>query len=203
MVASAATCSDKLHWVYVLRDPRDNSIRYVGCSVKPKARKQIHIAYAKMLANSYNQTWSWIRELKQLGLEPVQQVVSDALEMNAAYEFEKDLISLFVRSGVKLCQSQHVPHSGRMHPRATARELGLHWVSIANKTVSDDVLESDEIQSLVFENVLPIIGKDKFYAGIWKSELNGQVVLGGFQKRFNWDDWAGFDSDEDVVEAAS
>ena len=178
MVASAATCSNKLHWVYVFRDPRDNSIRYIGVSTNPKARRQIHEAYAKNYGlYSYQITWDWIRELWSAGLSPIQQVVSDALSLEAAYQFEKDLICLFCRSGIKLSQHQLIPMDCMKHTDCVGERLKLNVIKLDGKSVGKKRFA--DLSKLVFSNVAP---------GIWKSSFNGREVVGEVKfdiERFN------------------
>lgn len=106
MVASAATCSDKPHWVYVLRDPRDNRVKYIGCSTKPAKRFKDHLSFARMMHFSDCKTFVWLNELMHAGLKPVLQIVSDAMPLDVAYQFESDLITAFLKNGIELQQTK-------------------------------------------------------------------------------------------------
>lgn len=54
------------HYVYCLVDPRDETVRYVGCAKWPKDRLRTH--YANY--NSNKAMKPWIAELRQLGIKP-------------------------------------------------------------------------------------------------------------------------------------
>ena len=123
MVASAATCGSKAHWVYVLIDPRCGSVRYVGVTTNLKARLSNHIAFARQFCNSNNPTLNWLNELRELGLKPIQKCVSDALSINDAYQFESDTIRLMCRSGVKLAQCRGVSWDCRHETNVVGQKL--------------------------------------------------------------------------------
>lgn len=58
-------------YIYVLVDPRDNRVRYVGKSINPKARLQNHLS-----KNSGNELKdAWLHELKSLGLKPEMKII--------------------------------------------------------------------------------------------------------------------------------
>jgi hypothetical protein len=106
MVASVATCSDKPHWVYVLRDPRDNRVKYIGCSTKPVKRFKDHLSFARMMRCSNCKTFVWLNGLMDSGLIPTLEIVSDAMPLAAAYKFELDLITAFLKNGIDLHQTK-------------------------------------------------------------------------------------------------
>lgn len=58
--------------VYVLRDPRDNAVRYVGCSSRVSSRTCEHKHSAKRCKDAQS---AWIRELLSLGMEPTLEVI--------------------------------------------------------------------------------------------------------------------------------
>ncbi len=52
------------HYVYYLIDPRDNGIKYIGCSVDPRSRFYSH------LGEKIGLKQDWISELKKMNLRP-------------------------------------------------------------------------------------------------------------------------------------
>jgi hypothetical protein len=58
--------------IYVLIDPRDDTVRYVGRSVDPKTRLAYHIA------DSTGRKREWIHELKAEGILPRMEIVDRA-----------------------------------------------------------------------------------------------------------------------------
>lgn len=88
---------DRPYTIYVLRDPRDNAIRYVGatCQLLSK-RLQSHLhepAIQKKL---------WIDELKLQGLRPVIQPIENVSSGEWVAELERAWILLFDAIGCNL-----------------------------------------------------------------------------------------------------
>ena len=90
--------SEKTWSVYVLRSPKDNSVRYVGISKRPKERLASHIR-----DRSKTHKVNWITSLRAEGLVPRLQVVLTGLTEEKAELIEvslgKELSSV---SGAKL-----------------------------------------------------------------------------------------------------
>ena len=88
--------------VYVLKDPRDHQIKYVGITTAPlKARLQGHYKTARV------KDWRvsrWIRRLWELNLEPVIEQVDECTEENWP-EVEKRWITYYKNLGCELTNS--------------------------------------------------------------------------------------------------
>ena len=56
--------------IYVLKDPRDGLIRYVGKTNNPRRRLDRHIA-----ENGNALRHPWLKELRELGIEPIFEIV--------------------------------------------------------------------------------------------------------------------------------
>ncbi len=67
--------------VYLLRDPRDSRIRYVGACRDPKnnLRKQLFDAKRRRVGVLYD----WLRELRAAGLRPLVTLVGEVPKYNA------------------------------------------------------------------------------------------------------------------------
>lgn len=52
-----------IHYVYALIDPRDDRVRYIGCSMNPWHRRRIHMSCCDL-----HDVRSWTRELRSLKL---------------------------------------------------------------------------------------------------------------------------------------
>ena len=61
------TC--EIAYIYGLVDPRNDEIRYIGKTIKPKSRLHAHITESKRL-NVIHHRANWIRKLTSLGLKP-------------------------------------------------------------------------------------------------------------------------------------
>lgn len=60
--------------IYLLRDPRDKKVKYVGKSVKPEIRFRKHINYAKELKRK-TYVYCWIKSLLNIGLLPIMEII--------------------------------------------------------------------------------------------------------------------------------
>jgi DNA-binding NarL/FixJ family response regulator len=58
------------HYIYGLHDPRNDELRYIGKSDRPRERLSNHLQ-----DKSNNHRCHWLQELKQLGLRPVLVII--------------------------------------------------------------------------------------------------------------------------------
>jgi len=120
---------DKQYHVYALVDPRDNSTRYVGTSDDIEYRFYQHL----LRIGVGKQEECWIKELQQLGLTPVLQIL-EAIQATSnqralAYERERYWIQEMLREGYSLLNvlgvSQAYPHYDFTIQRSKVRELRI------------------------------------------------------------------------------
>ncbi len=89
---------------YVLRDPRDNTIKYVGRTVDPKNRLRNHIYEAKK--NNRNKRERWIMSLLRKNLKPKMSVIYTLeCSLDEAISTEKMLVTKLKARGFKLKNS--------------------------------------------------------------------------------------------------
>lgn len=62
-------------FIYVLIDPRNLEIRYVGKTNNPKERMRAHISPHIYMRHN-NKKCIWIEELRSIGLRPTMQVMT-------------------------------------------------------------------------------------------------------------------------------
>src|SRR3954468_3281704 len=62
------------HYIYLLRDPRDKSVRYVGSTVNPKRRYSAHLN-DKCDGSYIRVRWNWISELHAMNVRPEMEIV--------------------------------------------------------------------------------------------------------------------------------
>ncbi len=63
-------------FIYVLKDPRDGSVRYVGATGQPEIRQRQHTTYAVITGAPLG---SWLRELRQGEIVPQFAVIDRVL----------------------------------------------------------------------------------------------------------------------------
>jgi len=68
----------KRSYIYILIDPTNNHIRYVGQSVKPKKRFYDHLSCSKNNNINYDHVHSWIKKLLSQDLRPIFKIIDDA-----------------------------------------------------------------------------------------------------------------------------
>lgn len=86
--------------IYILIDPRNNQVRYVGQSNNPKLRLNKHIQYSKCIKRP-NRNTSWIKSLLNENLKPIMEVI-DTVPFNEWEFWERHYISLYKTWGFKL-----------------------------------------------------------------------------------------------------
>jgi hypothetical protein len=117
-------------WVYILRDPRDNAVRYVGRTRDRAARLRAHILGSP--AHKNRRKNDWIRELLEAGLKPVMEPVQSG-SGNGSLAAETRWIFRYRQSGADLlnivCPPPHTKVTSleklrwlREHPRSKRRE---------------------------------------------------------------------------------
>jgi hypothetical protein len=95
--------------VYVLIDPRDNDVRYVGITDNPDRRLEEHLSGRG--GNIPKRIW--IKELCQLGLAPTMQLLETGLSLSAAMERENSLIQHYLNAGKTLVNLRQTPYVSR------------------------------------------------------------------------------------------
>lgn len=96
---------DVCHYIYILKDPRDNAVRYVGLSYDLVTRYNAHL-HTKMDAPRDR----WIAELRALGLKPLLQqvdchpisIANPRADRAAAQRLESLWINHLIRLGMPL-----------------------------------------------------------------------------------------------------
>lgn len=94
-------------YIYALRDPRTNELRYVGKANDPKARLAQHrMAHKEWGTDSKRQ---WLIELRMLGKSPLLEI----LECVATDEWraaERKWMASFAKKGCRLLNEEYVAH---------------------------------------------------------------------------------------------
>lgn len=111
--------------IYVLRDPRDNSVRYVGQTRDAKNRINGHIRDARL----NNPKGMWTAELLKLGLKPKMEILLQ-VEEDEADHAEAALIQSYASEGCNLLN-----HDG-LHGRRIKKVV----LRVRNETISPSLL---------------------------------------------------------------
>lgn len=91
-------------YIYGLKCPLENSIRYIGKSIDPRKRLAGHISSA--LRGQYNhRTSRWIRKLLRLSLEPELVILHTVVDGERWQEIEREFIASAVSRGWRLTNS--------------------------------------------------------------------------------------------------
>lgn len=76
--------------IYVLKDPNDLSVKYVGCTINPKIRFMAHLSGNHNIKKS-----KWIEKLKSQSQKPVFEIVSERSTPEEAAIEEQRVYSLY------------------------------------------------------------------------------------------------------------
>ena len=92
---------------YVLRDPRNQEVRYVGASIREQSRRQGH---SSISLRSSAPVDVWKRRLRSRGLKPVFEVIEEFNCERSALMAERRWIEFFAGLyGPRLLNRQHHP----------------------------------------------------------------------------------------------
>lgn len=108
----ARRCRTK-HWVYLLRDPRNNEPKYVGLSLDTEKRFRRH------LSKSHGKVRLWVEELKALGLEPLLEILEVVPGLHT--DREQHFIREYGRGGTLLNRSNSYASWKRHQDHVKAR----------------------------------------------------------------------------------
>jgi hypothetical protein len=72
-----------MRYVYLLIDPRDGRVRYVGETQNPAFRLERHRRGEVM------RTWAWSDALKMAGVRPIMRIVAECTDRAASRALEK------------------------------------------------------------------------------------------------------------------
>jgi len=81
-------------YIYVLKDPETQEVRYVGKTVYLKTRYNQHIYIKKLKQRKLTHLSNWIIKLDNKGLKPIMEVIEETEKDNWA-ELEKKWISYY------------------------------------------------------------------------------------------------------------
>lgn len=85
-------------WIYCLKDPRDNSVKYVGKSINPEKRLKEHIDKCNI---EHTKKGNWLKKLNKLNLKPILEILKETDETEYK-TWEEYYIKYYKDLGVKL-----------------------------------------------------------------------------------------------------
>ena len=90
---------EQIYSIYLLIDPRDNAVRYVGTSRNPRQRWYQH----NQCTDGSPEKIAWIKELKHLHLKPVLTIIETIHgDLRQAWPREKYWIEFYIAQGASL-----------------------------------------------------------------------------------------------------
>ena len=143
-------------YIYGLKDPRDEKIRYIGKTSHPKERLGHHIQ-----VKYNNHKSNWIQSLLQIGLTPSMEII-DEVPISEWEFWEKHYMKLFKSFGADLVNSTEGGRGGKdnHNPSELTRErmriaqLGKKHTEESKKKMSENrkgIIVSDETRKKLSE----------------------------------------------------
>lgn len=179
-------------FLYVLKDPRDNIVKYVGITKDPRKRFKSHICDLRAVNRKNN----WIKRLKWLNLLPIMEVIADNLSLEEAERQEtlliKSIDGLFnsavggkVNKGYKLSEKTKQLMSktrkgknngfyGKTHSKAIRNKLSqLHSIAIkdSNGVIYKSMTDAALTLNIHVSNIWAVIRNKRKSAGGLKFTL--------------------------------
>ena len=134
------------YYIYLLRDPRDKSVRYVGRTINPQRRYSRHL-YDGCRGSYVRARWDWITELRSIKLRPEIEIIealSAPIPEAAISEREFRWIFHFFQQGANLtnfdCIRMPRLYSAARLSRIDFLNEPLHsrvWKKLASLAVQD------------------------------------------------------------------
>jgi hypothetical protein len=78
----------KIIYFYVLKDPRDMGVKYVGRSVSPKSRYRNHI-FSGRKEGKKNKKESWINSLIKIKMKPIMEIIEEFTNYTCIEDIQK------------------------------------------------------------------------------------------------------------------
>lgn len=127
---------DRITALYVLKDPRNGEVRYVGKTcVQPASRFKMHIWEGRTRKRTYKA--NWIYQLLTVGLKPQMEVVGFLPEAEVDFG-ERTLIRCFLRSGIRLTNltdgGEGAPGFIQSRETRLKRSISMHGITRSPET---------------------------------------------------------------------
>lgn len=117
--------------IYVLVDPGDNTVRYVGTTIQPKIRKSAHLSGKDWMTTKA--IAAWVRELKAIGLLPSMYIVDvcpfvESLRVETSWIDRYGIGNLFNHARITMDRKPPKCLSSRVYARLRSERAAL-WSS--------------------------------------------------------------------------
>ena len=155
-------------YIYALKDPRTNEIRYIGKSNDPEYRFKNHINKCRD-KNTHKR--NWINELRKEKMKPILEII-DTVPIDKWKEFEKFYIKKYINEGCKLVNYTD-GGDGATFTNATSFKLG----NGARKVV---MLEKDGTYVRTFDKIIDADEFTKKNNGVSQVLIKRNKTCGGF-----------------------
>lgn len=86
-----------MHYIYILRCPDTNDVRYVGCTQYPKIRERNHCLHT--INEPKTRVQAWLKTLREQGKPPVFEIVESGY---GSWKHEAEWIAVFNEWGCDL-----------------------------------------------------------------------------------------------------
>ncbi len=111
-------CEDGAKKIYALIDPRDNLIKYVGCSKQPDKRVKEHMSHLYDKGAKVE----WIKGLKRQGFAPRVFVLGEYADNEAKWQ-EREWFYFFLSMGYPMLNDPARLYGGTLRIEAKDTEL--------------------------------------------------------------------------------
>ncbi len=100
--------------IYILINPIDDTVFYVGCTINPRVRLAGHISVSRM--GNLNLKKETIHEIGKMGKWPEIVIVDTCVQKTEACFLEQFYIDLFKSFGFELLQRNNKPYKPSLGP---------------------------------------------------------------------------------------
>jgi hypothetical protein len=169
----------KVAYIYILKDPRDDQIRYVGKTVNCYKRKHMHIQPANLKNKSHKN--SWIKNLISENLKPTFEVIEE-IPIEGWQEREKYWIKYYRDLG---CDLTNDTDGGEGHNGTSARKgQKLSDDTKARMSASQKVAQNKRIAEGNYGSWVTKLKRDKITISITIAEIKKIEELKNVEKKY-------------------
>ena len=132
--------NEEIRYIYVLKDPRDGSVKYVGMTKNPKKRFYDHCRDRKRKNNKKS---TWTNSLFNSGLKPTMEIIKEA-ESSNIHIWEEYFIAHYKKIGCNLLNydDKGIGILGEVPPEEIARVRDLAR-DATKKAHSEKIIQYD------------------------------------------------------------
>ncbi len=126
--------TEKTYYIYILKDPKTEQIRYVGTTYRPKRRLRDHLDRAKKCRTHKEK---WINKLLLNNLKPIMEII-EQLPFDKITDRERYWISFYKDQGCNLCNHTSGGEGNFQPDQITINKIRMAQIGKKRKPLTEE-----------------------------------------------------------------